>query len=126
MTSFHFARDRIEVLKKMPGLGCMSTKGISEGSIPEGDFRLRSFNTMLTFLSRSLGEDPEYHVDKDPRTPAVEENPVHTMELMLSDSAPSGADLSIQSHGKYYAVNMTGPLHAGTAQPFDCCISCFK
>jgi len=75
-----------------------------------GDFRLRSFNTILNFLGRSLGEDPEYHVDKDPRTPAVHENPVHTMELLLSDGAPSGADLSIQSHGKYYSVNTTGPL----------------
>jgi len=32
------------------------------------------------------------------------------MELLLSDGAPSGADLSIQSHGKYYSVNTTGPL----------------
>ena len=94
----------------MTGLGCMSTKGISEWSIPQGDFRLQSFNTMLNFLGRSLGEDPEYHVEKDPRTPQVYENPVHTMELLLSDGAPSGADLSIQSHGKYYAVNTTGPL----------------
>jgi hypothetical protein len=37
----------------------------------KGDFRLRSFNTMPNFLGRSLEEDPEYHVDKDPRTPAV-------------------------------------------------------
>ena len=76
----------------------------------KGDFRLRSFNTILNFLGRSLGEDPEYHVEKDPRTPTVHENPVHTMELVLSDGAPSGADLSIQSNGKYYAVNTTGPL----------------
>ena len=56
----------------------------------KGDFRLRSFNTILNFLCRSLGDDPEYHVDKDPRTPAVQENPVHTMELLLSDGAPLG------------------------------------
>ena len=55
----------------------------------KGDFRLRSFNTMLNFLGRSLEEeDPEYHVDKDPRTPAVQENPVHTMDLLLSDGSP--------------------------------------
>jgi hypothetical protein len=71
------------------------------GEFPlKGNFRLRSFNTILNFLGRSLEEDPEYHDDKDPRTPAVHENPVYTMELMLSDGAPSGADLSIQSHGK--------------------------
>ncbi len=73
----------------------------------KGDFRLRSFNTILNFLGRSLEKDPEYNVDKDPRTPAVHENPVHTMELLLSDGAPSGADLSIQSHGKYLLFQMT-------------------
>ena len=102
----------------MTGLGCMSTKGISEWSIPQGDFRLQSFNTMLNFLGRSLGEDPEYHVEKDPRTPQIYENPVHTMELLLSDGAPSGADLSIQSHGKYYAVNTTGPLARWNREAF--------
>ena len=85
----------------------------------KGDFRLRSFNTILNFLGRSIGEDPEYHVDKDPRTPEVHENPVHTMELLLSDGAPSGADLSIQSHGKYYAVNTTGPLARWNREAFQ-------
>ena len=85
----------------------------------KGDFRLRSFNTILNFLGRSLEEDPEYQVDKDPRTPAVVENPVHTMDLLLSDGAPSGADLSIQSHGKYYAVNTTGPLARWNREAFQ-------
>jgi len=85
----------------------------------KGDFRLRSFNSILNFLGRSFGEDPEYHVDKDPRTPAIQENPVHTMELLLSDGAPSGADLSIQSHGKYYSVNTTGPLARWNREAFQ-------
>ena len=85
----------------------------------KGDFRLRSFNTILNFLGRSLEEDPEYHVDKDPRTPVVHENPVHTMELLLSDGAPSGADLSIQSHGKYYAVNASGPMARWNREAFQ-------
>ncbi|MEK7351523.1 MAG: hypothetical protein AAB177_11675 [Nitrospirota bacterium] len=85
----------------------------------KGDFRLRSFNTILNFLGRSIGEDPEYHVDKDPRTPVVHENPVHTMEIVLSDSTLSGADLSIQSHGKYYAVNTTGPLARWNREAFQ-------
>jgi hypothetical protein len=85
----------------------------------KGDFRLRSFNRILHFLGRSLEEEPEYHVDKDPRTPEVHENPVHTMDLLLSDGAPSGADLSIKSHGKYYAVNSTGPLARWNRQAFQ-------
>ena len=94
--------------------------GHAGGEYPlKGDFRLRSFNTILNFLGRSLEEDPEYHVDKDPRTPLVTENPVHTMQLVLSDGAPSEADLSIQSHGKYYAVNTTGPLARWNREAFQ-------
>jgi hypothetical protein len=94
--------------------------GYVGGDYPlKGEFRLRSFNTMLTFLGRSLGDDPEYHVDQDPRTPAVQENPVYTMELLLSEGAPSGADLSIQSHGKYYAVNATGPMARWNREAFQ-------
>jgi hypothetical protein len=85
----------------------------------KGEFRLRSFNRILHFLGRSLEEEPEYHVDKDPRTPEVHENPIHTMDLLLSDGAPSGADLSIKSHGKYYAVNSTGPLARWNRQAFQ-------
>lgn len=65
---------------------------------------MRSFNALLNFLGRSIGEDPEYHVDKDPRTPAVRENPIYPMEPLLSEGAPSGADLSIQSHGMSQSV----------------------
>ena len=85
----------------------------------KGDFRLRSFNTILNFLGRSLGEDPEYHVESDPRTPAFFENPDHTMELVLSDGAPSEADLSIQSHGKHYSVNTTGPSARWNREAFQ-------
>ena len=75
----------------------------------KGDFRLRSFNAMLNFLGLSIAEDPEYHVEKDSRTPAVSENPVKTLDLLVSSSAPSGLDLAMKSHGQYYAVNTTGP-----------------
>ena len=85
----------------------------------KGDFRLRSFNTILNFLGRSLEEDLEYHVEKDPRTPPVHENPIHAMDLILSDGAPSDADLSIKSHGKYYAVNSTGPLARWNREAFQ-------
>jgi hypothetical protein len=85
----------------------------------KGDFRLRSFNSILNFLGRSIGEDQEFPVEQDPRTPPVVENPVHTMELALSDGAPSGADLSVQSHGTYYAVNTSGPLARWNRQAFQ-------
>lgn len=75
----------------------------------KGDFRLRSFNAMLNFLGQSIDEEPEYHVDKDSRTPTVAENPVKTMDLLVSSSALSGLDLVMKSHGQYYAINTAGP-----------------
>jgi hypothetical protein len=75
----------------------------------KGDFRLRSFNAMLNFLGLSIAEEPEYHVDKDSRTPEVAENPIKTMDLVVSPSSLSGLDLAMKSHGQYYAVNTTGP-----------------
>jgi hypothetical protein len=74
-----------------------------------GDFRLRSFNAMLNFLGLSIAEEPEYHIDKDTRTPEVAENPVKTMDIIVSPSAPTGLDLAMKSHGQYYSVNTTGP-----------------
>ncbi len=84
-----------------------------------GYFRLRSFNAMLHFLARSLGEDQEYHVDKDPLTPEVAENPIFTMEMMRLDQKPSGLDLAIQSHGIYYAVKTDGPLGRWNREAFQ-------
>jgi hypothetical protein len=78
----------------------------------KGDFRLRSFHAILTALGRSLEDEAEYHVDKDPRSPSVlnNENPVSTLELVVSETPPLGADLSVRTHGKFYAVKADGPL----------------
>ncbi len=74
-----------------------------------GNFRLRSSDATLNFLGLSIAEEPEYHVDKDSRTPEVAENPVKTMDLIVSPSAPTELDLAMKSHGQYYAVNTIGP-----------------
>jgi hypothetical protein len=76
-----------------------------------GVFRLRSFHAILNFLSHALGEEPEYHVEKDPRTPLIDrdENPFNTLELIISGTQPPKNVLSAYSHGQFYAVNMAGP-----------------
>ena len=91
-----------------------------------GDFRLRSFNAMLNFLSRSVDEAREYAVEKDARTPPVAENPVHTMELLISDRVPEASDLSIRSHGRYYAVNGEGPLGRWNREAFKLLTQLFQ
>lgn len=91
-----------------------------------GDFRLRSFNAMLNFLGRSVDEEREYAVEQDARTPPVAENPVHTMELLVADRAPDASDLSIRSHGRYYAVNGEGPLGRWNREAFKLLTQLFQ
>lgn len=85
-----------------------------------GGFRLRSFHSIINFLGRSLDDEPEYQVEKDTRTPPIKdnENPVATMELVVSDSASPEAESSIHHRGRYYAVNTTGSLARWNREAF--------
>ena len=76
-----------------------------------GVFRLRSFHSILGFLGKALGKQSGYHVEKDPRTPAIlgNENPDLTMELVVSSTPSAEADFSIRWNDRFYAVNATGP-----------------
>ena len=74
-----------------------------------GDFRLRSFRTILAAIGLSLSEETEYHVAPDPRTPPVLENPVHTLEIVTSETPPLEADRSVHAYGKFYSVRNDGP-----------------
>ncbi|NJD06902.1 MAG: hypothetical protein FIA97_10450 [Methylococcaceae bacterium] len=69
-----------------------------------GQFRLRSFANILNFIGRGIAEEPEYDVPKDPRTPAVAENPIRAIEIVESDGKPDGADLAVSYRDRYYAV----------------------
>jgi hypothetical protein len=75
----------------------------------KGDFRLRSFRSILTAVGLELSDEPEYDVTPDPRTPPVLENPVHALEIVTSETPPLGADRSIHTHGKFYFVKNDGP-----------------
>jgi len=79
--------------------------GYPGGEYPlHGKLRFRSFHTVLTFIGRDIAEEPEYDVPVDPRTPHMSENPIHTLEILESDSLPLGVDLSVAFNGTYYAV----------------------
>lgn len=92
----------------------------------KGEFRLRSFNTMLNFLAQSVDEEPEYAVDKDSRTPPFMDNPVRTMDLLVQDSSPSESDLTVRSHEKYYSVNIAGPLARWNREAFKLLYQLFQ
>ncbi len=70
----------------------------------QGVFRLRSFNGILNFLGRTIEVEPEYHVDPDPRTGIIEENPVRVMDIIESTSQPPNAQLSVIHEGQYYSI----------------------
>jgi hypothetical protein len=69
-----------------------------------GVFRLRSFHNVLNFIGQSLGDEPEFAVDKHPKTPKVSENPVHTLAVAVSEDEPDPTDLSVEYGGRYYAL----------------------
>lgn len=87
----------------------------------KGIFRLRSFHAILNFLGRTLGDEPEYHVEKDARTPPIEddENPVATMELVVTDTTPREADLWVSAYDQYYSVQTRGPLSRWNRSAFQ-------
>jgi hypothetical protein len=79
--------------------------GYPGGELPlHGRLRLRSFHEILTFIGRGIEEEPEYDVSPDPRTPPLNENPPHTLEILETRRLPPGVDLSVSLKGYQYAV----------------------
>lgn len=70
----------------------------------QGNFRLRSFHAILNFLGRSIHDELEYHVDKDPRTPPVLENPVRTLGILESETSSTDATLMVKYNDHHYFV----------------------
>lgn len=79
--------------------------GFPGGEFPlHGRLRLRSFSNILYFIGRSLSTEPEGDISKDPRTPAVTDNPPFALAITETENKPLGTDLAIQYKNKYYAV----------------------
>lgn len=80
---------------------------------PGGDFplfgavKLQSLNEILRVLATGIGRTPEYHVEKDPRTGAVTQNPVRILAIEETETNPADRDLSASYGGKYYSVANT-------------------
>ena len=79
--------------------------GETGGELPfHGRLRLRSFHEVLTFIGRSIGEEPEVDISPDPRTPLVSENPPITLEIVESLKPPDSAGPWVALNGRYYAL----------------------
>lgn len=79
--------------------------GYTGGEYPiTGKLRLRSFLSILNFLGESIDEAPEFFVEKDPRTPAVAENPDRTIAILEAEDEPDEANWVVDYKERYYAV----------------------
>lgn len=75
------------------------------GEVPiHGFFRLRSFYNVLNFIGRDIDDELEFAVEKLPATPSVSENPVHALDISVSEDEPDDAPIAVQYEGLYYAV----------------------
>jgi len=79
--------------------------GFPGGDYPlHGTIMLRSLNALIGFVARGIAEEPEYRVDKDPRTKADVRNPVRTLEVEESESKPADQEFSVEFEGRYYSI----------------------
>jgi len=69
-----------------------------------GALKLRSLNRLLDFVALSDVEAREFAVTKDPRSGDTAPNPVRTLAIEVSDSAPSGDSPFALYRGRYYSV----------------------
>jgi hypothetical protein len=79
--------------------------GFTGGEWPiHGVFRLRSFHNVLNFIGQSVDGTPEYPVNKHSQTPFVTENPISTLDIVVSADEPENTELTAQFNGSYYSL----------------------
>ena len=69
-----------------------------------GALKLRSFNTILSFVAADHGASGEYEVTRDPRTGDSGPNPRRALEIEVTAQAPPGLLPHTRYAGRYYAV----------------------
>ena len=70
-----------------------------------GEIKLRNFKAILKFIGRGIAEEPEFHVDPDPRTGSVAVNPARTLTIRESHTQPEEAIISVQKRGLSYYID---------------------
>ena len=70
-----------------------------------GGIKLRSFKAILGFIGQGIAEEPEFHVDPDPRTGSVAVNPAKTLAIQESHTQPEEAIISVQKRGLSYYID---------------------
>lgn len=79
--------------------------GFPGGDYPlHGTILLRSLNSIIGFVARGISEEPEYAVEKDPRTGPLPRNPSRTLEIDESGSKPADFEFSVEFDRRYYSI----------------------
>lgn len=79
--------------------------GFPGGEYPmHGSILLRSMNSIIGFVAKSIEEEPEMMVSPDPRTKTVVRNPARTLEIEESDAKPGDYEFSVSFDGRYYSI----------------------
>jgi hypothetical protein len=75
----------------------------------QGALKLRSLFAVLDFVGKSIDKFPEFAVEPDPRSgrPSSDEddrNPVHTLEVTVTNERPEGRGRWIEYNDQFYAL----------------------
>jgi len=80
--------------------------GFPGGEYPlHGWVTLRSFRAVMEFLGHGIADEPEFHVEKDPRTGPVPSNPTKILEIHETPNTPEDAAFSIPLNGLVYSIS---------------------
>lgn len=91
--------------------------GYPGGEYPlQGILRFRSFHAMLTFLGRSIDDQPEFDVPPDPRSGPNAENPPMTISIRRASTRPQDVESVLRYQGDYYYVDPDGPFRRWNAE----------
>lgn len=69
-----------------------------------GYLRLRSFYSLLNFVGGDTGEEQEYPVEPDARSPDVSENPVHALAVLEDHGEDCDPEVGIRLNGHPYCL----------------------
>lgn len=93
--------------------------GAPGGEYPmRGVFTIRSFHTILQFLALGIAANPEYHVEKDPRTNNVSRNPPWTISIEETEEKPQNATFAVLYKDRWYSIR-NAPKSTGPFQPWN-------
>jgi len=79
--------------------------GYPGGEYPlSGQIILRNFKGILGFIGRGIAEEPEFDVEKDPRTGPVLVNPIHTLKIHESKTEPEAPLIVVEKRNTWYYI----------------------